>query len=253
MMKSIHIIVAVLFVITSSYSCVVVRGQQRFVKQIQTINEEIDKWYKEESVSAQSFSESFDATSEAYRQSKDYHWPSQMMRLLQVVTGVSPSSQIDKISVIRMTSGLKYKDLAVQREFIANFGKFLTTKFESKDQAAALKREVFVGLKETLCAPYRGESEAHFNFRSAINYLVRYARSENVDDERFNQHVVYTNQPIAQLYSAALICQFIDSIEANVVPENDRQLKLDFPIDSEGQEIAVDFPYPRFISGFRED
>lgn len=231
-------------VLIKNASIGVVMGQSHFSAQIETIDKEIDKWFKEES--------SFDTTGKiiinsltdkAHFQSKKHHWPRQMMKVLQLATGKSQKSKIDRSEVLRIVAGLRKGNPGTQQEFMENLVKFIRSKFTSNE--ADSKRDVYLKQVQRMCVPFRADSKGHFNFRQAIINLIRYAKEENIDDEKFLDCIVYTKQSISLLYSAAIVCQLVESITSKLVGQNGR-VELLLPENSEKKINA--WPYPDPIS-----
>lgn len=226
------------FVICSCLSSV--RGQERFLEQIRTINEEVEKWYNTESHSVKNVNESSDHTSEAYLQSKDKHWPRQMMRVLQVATDLPSSSEVDMTKVARISSGLYNKDPKIVGEFHWNINRFLRLekrKYDEKDVKIYAKY-IYYGQMKSLCTPYSLHSKEYFNFQKAINELLEFAKVEKLSDEQFSELVLNTSQPITPLYSAAWICQVLI---ASVIDTPHREW---FEYSESTKDAITVWPYP---------
>lgn len=241
-------LLAVAFVLGCSSFVEIVKGQKDFSMQIKIINEEVNKWYKKETSIAKDVKAFLCHASEAHLQSKANHWPRQMMKVLQVATGVYTSSRIDKISTILITAGLKHNVLPFKEEFMLNFKQFLATQLKYVDQTDDMSEFVLMGQKNALCAPYRSENERYFDFKGAINDLVQIAKIENIDDKQFVERVVRTDEPISQLYSASIICQIIDALTGEVTTD-----KIKLELDASKLHEIHAWPYPRFRSNFEED
>lgn len=234
-MKLINVIsigaIAVVCVLSFT-SLEVVNGQANFLDKIATINKEVDKWYKKETNIARSIKAAAGMTSGAHRQSTANHWPRHMMSVLQMAIKQHPSNSIDMAKVFRIVGGLKHEIVTVQQEFVANFGQYLATKFKFKDSTEDLG--VYYRQVRDLCTPFRPDSKGYFNFHGAIKDLIQLKKIENVDDKKFIDLVVLTKEPIAALYSAALICQVIDSITGSI-DEKTREFKLELPGSSKDE------------------
>lgn len=97
---------------------------------------------------------------------------------------------------------------------------------------------------DKLCTPY--QSNKNFNFEDAIKNLIELKKTENVDDRKFIELVVETNQPIAPLYSAAIICKMITRGRTTVDPY-DYRMTIGHLSAGFSQRIA-DWPYPDAVS-----
>ena len=211
-------------------------GESRLDGQIQMIQGEVEKWYRKETDYVRSLKAAVGIASSAHKQSQHTHWPRLMMRVLQVATGVPPSGEVDMLKVNRICYGLKNQVTPIQQEFLANFGEFLRTKFvmdRLKDLSTFLRQ-----IKE-MCTPFREEKYLHgsFNFLGAIRGMIVIKNMEKINDDTFNAKVVSTSQSIAPLYSAAMICQNMDSIEAYINDQNQFEMKL------VGRGGVGDWPY----------
>lgn len=245
-MKSIKVIsivaVAVVFIV-SYYSVAMVRGEGSFLKQIETINQELEKWYLKQSNIAKKMKIILCVSSDANRQSVISHWPRKLMKVLQVATGVSSSSHVDMTQVSRIVTGLRQNIKPIQEDFEDNIVKFIFTKvdheleldksFDEKTDLAKFTEDV----KDDLCSPFRRENEMNFDFKGAIDDLIETAKAENIVDEIFVEHVIKTIKPIAPLYSAAMVCQLI----LDGLSENNRVFNLDF--SSNNNHGINDWPY----------
>lgn len=240
--------VVVVFVFMSYSSIESVRGDGLFYAQIHNINAKVDEWYEKEfNLASASKTILGMATSDAHHQSKSNHWPRQLMRVLQVATGLASKDMIDMSKVNRIVAGLKHEDKSIQEEFQANYAFFLATKFKSdiKHLTGDLRhvsQSEFQKQTNALCMPYRHDTKGYYNFNGAINKLVDYAKVENVDDRRFFDRVVYTKDSIAPLYAAATICQIIDSMSyAGIISKEFRRLP---PTLNSGEGNIDIWPYP---------
>lgn len=219
----------------------IVRGERSFSGQIQFINEEVDNWYNTELNSATGFKEIFNVFSDSHYQSELNHWPKQMMRVLQVATGIPESNGIVPLFVGRIASGLKQNDLAIQQEFLHYFEEFLATKFESDSLKTNSKRDVLENQVMELCAPYIAGSEGYFNFQGAIDDLIRLKKKENVSDREFSLEIALTRDSITPLYEAAMICKVIEAMSREAT-EDGEQLKLQLPRNS--RQVLREWPFP---------
>lgn len=239
-MKSINVIsiTVVHVVVVLCYPSQVVRGQEHFLAQIRTINEEVERWFNKESKFATSFKAAFGVTNDAHRQSESYCWPRQMMKVLQVAIGVPSSSPVDMTRAAIIAAGLKHNSAPIVKEFQVNFGQFLATKLKNKDKTndlVILKRET-----EELCGPYRLENKGNFNFGGAIADLILSKETENVDVDFFIDRVVNTLQPIATLYTSAMICRAIDAMIDEMSVSGEFTV-METKIDS--GNVVGDWPY----------
>lgn len=236
----ISIAAMIAFVVGCSAAAAAVAEPERFLAQLETISQEIDKWYtEEESNLTKNFKQTFGINSDAHRQIVRYRWPRQMTRVLQLATGVSPSSRVDMIKVTRIIAGLKRDAPFAKQEFLENFRKFLVTKF---GHDAGDVDEIIKETQDELCKPYRPDSEGYFNFYDAINNLVELMELEDVDIRAFAHYVMNFNKPIAPLYSAAMICQVIDVITAEKISKAViEDVGLDIARDD--QNKINDWPY----------
>lgn len=227
-------------------SCIsigVVRGVLTFEQQLKNMNEAIEAWYNKEFNIASNVREAICLSCSAHKQSKEHHWPRQMMRVLQLATGVSSSNAVDNESLIKVASGLRYNDEPTKEEFQDRFEKLLIKK-QLVDIAPFNVRKTFDKLVDQLCEPYRvarTNSDQHYAFKSEIDRLIRLKEYENINDDDFIKQVVYTDEPIAGLYTAAMICKLIETTRANDVPSG-LSLELILPKDST-TEIG-NWPYP---------
>lgn len=161
-----------------------------------------------------------DSQNLAYRQSVRLQWPRQLMSVLQVTTGVSLTSRVDMVRVARIVSGLKHNKAPLRLEFLANLEQFLAVESELKSTINSDMNDrvditnSIAHMQDMLCRPYRPNSEGYFNFHSALNNLIQLKKRENVDDKQFVRQVIISGQPVAALYSATIICQFINATVA---------------------------------------
>lgn len=243
-MKWINIIsIAVVFIV-SHCSVGEVRGVGSFSKQIEMINQEVEKWYHKESNIGKNLKLMFASYTDANLQSVQTHWPRQLMRVLQVATGVSSSSQVDMTRVFRILEGLRQNKKPIEVEFRANIGEFVSTKFileleynmyfDDKDDLGEFIEEV----KDELCIPFRQDkNKKYFDFEGAINDLIQTAKAENIGNEQFVEQVIRSNEPIAPLYSAAMICQLI----IDGLSQDNQQFK--FEVSSHNNHVINNWPY----------
>lgn len=176
-------------------SATVVAKQSNFLAQIQFIDQGISNWYKRESKYA-TLKAIVLSPSDAYFQSRGFHWPRKMMRVLQLATGTNASGGLDSLKIHRVVAGLKNKDSETQEEFMGYYNEY------SRKHSPQLVNE--------LCAPYRPGPYEYFNFFGAINDLVKMKEDEKVDDNKFFSELFQTK--VGMLYSAALVCQYLDSV-----------------------------------------
>lgn len=220
------------------YPGVVFEEQRRFLDRIRHFNEAVDIWYNKKSSS----SKNFDTNSEAHQQSKDNHWPRELMRVLQVAAGLPLTVQVDMKKILLITSGLKHKDMPIQKEFVANFNNFIHSKFKADDKTDEMKRHVFVAQTDELCGHFIEGKKDEFNFDYDLRDLVKMRMSQFLSYEQFVERVVRSNQPIAPLYSAAIICRVI----IDGVTEDPKQFELQLPLDSERIIDEWPYPYPKY-------
>lgn len=260
-MKSIDVIrfAPVIVAIIAIYSSVAFSKQDTFLKQVQMISDEVTNWFDQTKYKMKA---SWGATSDSYIQAEKTQCPKDIMRVLQVATGVSEESAIDMAKVIRITAGLKNDNALIQHEFIANFGQFLATKykdilivndlprkqklkvtfkqfltkflhFKSKKQDLG---ELIVEAQDQLCSMYRRGTRDWWNVRKDIDDLMEMKELENIDDKEFIDRVILDDQPISRVYSVAMICQVIDGITGEKSKAS-KKLDLGLP-SSSGDELA---------------
>lgn len=242
-MKSINVIsfaaLAVLSIV-SFYSVEEVRGEGSFSKQIETINQEVEKWYQKTTKAVKKMKLFNCVSTEANLQSVESHWPRQLMKVLQVATGVSSSSKVDMTEVSRLLTGIRHNDKRIEEEFGSNLAKFLLARWELEMEfniSFNEKSDVFIlveNIKNELCGPFQPESGKYFDFKGAVNDLIKMAM---VNNDQFLEQVVRSNKPIAPLYSAAMICRLI--VEG--LSEENNQFKVD--VTSNNNHRINDWPY----------
>lgn len=204
-------------VIVMSYNPVTeTAGPSGYLSKIKTINEEIFKWYTEESKHATLMSR-LALSSPASMESKDLGWPRKMMRVLQLAIGETGTGAVDSLSLKRVVDGLKKNDQQIQREFMGRFKEYLKKhSLQSADE---------------LCVPYRRGFSQYFNFFEAINNMIKAKNDEKVDERTFFEELFATNA--GKLYAAAIICQVMDAVMGKESEDNMR--------------VTIDaWPYPEY-------
>lgn len=234
------VVAVVLFIGCSSIG--MVRGTITFESEIKAINDAVEHWYKEELNVESNVMAAVCLSCEAHGQSKEHHWPRQMMKVLQLATGVSSSDAIDEESLVKVAAGLRDNDEQTKKEFQAHLEKASEKKTFLKI-TENLKRRAYSKLVDHLCDPYRSSTNRDFVLKAEIERLIRLKEYENIDDSEFYKRVVYSDEPISQVYTAAMICQLIQETSA-IDGHSSKHLDLVLPIDSK-TEIG-NWPYPSF-------
>lgn len=228
---------------------------------VQVLNQEVVSWYEEElnAKIEENLRRGRDvvSVSVAHRQSEIKQWPIEMMRVLQVATGVSLNNRISMRNVINVTAGLKQNILSTQVEFIENFSQYLATSFDFKSKTIDFS-EFVEQTNEQLCKAYDPNSKRFtnegsvdvkigrnvdnvrtFTFDGMISETIKLARLDGIDEKMFTELFVLTDHPLAALYSAIMICRVIENIDGTV--DKDGQLQLNIPFNS--KRLIRNWPY----------
>lgn len=194
----------------------VVEEKVNLKSQIETINQQVEKWYQSEFDLMRKIKGAMGFPSYAQRQSEEKHWPRGMMKILQVATGVPTADAIDMAEVRRIIGGLQLNYIEEEMELNNNIWKYFTKKLSFNDKLADMMDSY--RLHESMCAPFRQHGDDDFNFSSAIKDLIRMKRENYIDDYSFIVQVVNTQDAISPLYSATLICRRLDEQRGIHIP-----------------------------------
>lgn len=226
-MKGIGVICATVVVVMSYSFVSLVDGQIRFLAQIHKINQEVDQWYRKETNFSR-LKENFGQTTGEVK-SDTINWPKLMLKVLQLALGEPISNRMALLKVNRIVAGLRSKNPDKEDEFLKNLTKFLATKFRYGTDDFR-KVECLRQMNES-CLPYRqGKNKMYFDFYGAINDLIKYKKMEEVDNIEFSRKVVESFEPIGPLYSATIICQYVDKI-MSTASDNTKEFNLELPAD----------------------
>lgn len=239
-MKSINVVslAAVAIVYVMSQSCWLVSGQERSLAQVEKIKNEVEKWFQKDQHYGQSFTNTpVSGVSDAQKQREENHWPRDLTRVLEVVTGVSQTSAIDMKEVARIARGLKKNDLVVQKEFLRNIRRHLFSLFLYRYRKDDLR--TFERSRAALCGHLR--STTPFHFQRAIVDLTIITSEENVHSEHFIENLVTSNATFGPLYSAAMFCKLIDAVPLHFNGKN-KEFSIEMP-ENIG-ELIGELPYP---------
>lgn len=224
-----------------------VSGEFTFQRQIDRINDKIEEWYINEWNVASDAKAGICMSSEARRQSKDNKRHREMMRVLQLATGVSSSDAIGTERLVEVAAGLRYNDEETKHEFQSHLQKFLQSKYKHTDVTSAEKRRRLGKILVELCDSFSENKQRKIRFRNNISKLILLKEKENIDDNEFYKHVVYTDEPISGLYTAALICQLIETITVIDRP-SETGIDLILPDARDRTSEISTWPYPAFES-----